>query len=37
MGLEVDYQSIWLLGAKKAAEAALVERQKRRKERMRRR
>lgn len=36
-GYEVDYQSIWLLGAKKAAEAALAERQKRRKERMRRR
>jgi hypothetical protein len=36
-GYEVDYQSIWLLGAKKAAEAALVERQKRQKERMRRR
>ena len=36
-GYEVDYQSIWLLGAKKAAEAALAERQRRRKERMRRR
>jgi hypothetical protein len=36
-GYEVDYQSMWLLGAKKAAEAALAERQKRRKERMRRR
>jgi hypothetical protein len=36
-GYEVDYQSIWLLGAKKAAEAALVERQKRRKDRMSRR
>ena len=36
-GYEVDYQSIWLLGAKQAAEAALVERQYRRKEQMRRR
>jgi hypothetical protein len=36
-GYEVDYQSIWLLGGKKAAEAALVERQNKRKERMRRR
>lgn len=29
-GYEVDYQSIWLLGAKKAAEQALVDRQNRR-------
>lgn len=36
-GYEVDYQSIWLLGARKAAEEALIEKQKKRKERMRRR
>ncbi len=35
-GYEVDYQSIWLLGAKKAAEQARIERQNRRKERTRR-
>jgi hypothetical protein len=35
-GYEVDYQSIWLLGAKKAAEQARVERQIRRKDRTRR-
>ena len=34
-GYEVDYQSIWLLGAKKAAEQALVDRQNRRKMRRR--
>lgn len=32
-GYEVDYQSIWLLGAKKAAEQARIERQNRRKDR----
>lgn len=31
-GYEVDYQSIWLLGAKKAAEQARIERQNRRKQ-----
>lgn len=30
-GYEVDYQSIWVLGAKKAAELARIERQNRRK------
>jgi len=35
-GYEVDYQSIWLLGARKAAEQARIERQNRRKERTRR-
>lgn len=36
-GYEVDYESMWLLGAKKAAEEAVVDKQKRRTERMRRR
>lgn len=36
-GYEVDYQSIWLLGAKKAAEQLRIERQNRRKERKRQR
>jgi hypothetical protein len=31
-GYEVDYQSIWVLGAKKAAEQARIERQNRRRE-----
>jgi hypothetical protein len=35
-GYEVDYQSIWVLGAKKAAEQLRVERQNRRKQRKRR-
>jgi hypothetical protein len=35
-GYKVDYQSIWLLGAKKAAEQARVERQNGRRERTRR-
>ena len=35
-GYEVDYQSVWLLGAKKAAEQARIERQNRRNERKRR-
>lgn len=30
-GYEVDYQSIWVLGAKKAAEQLRIERQNRRK------
>lgn len=29
-GYEVDYQSIWVIGAKKAAEQARIERQKKR-------
>jgi len=32
-GYEVDYQSIWLLGAKKAAEQARIDRQNNRKRR----
>jgi hypothetical protein len=36
-GYEVDYHSIWLMGAKKTVKQALIERQKRRKEQMRRR
>ncbi|MCZ2078672.1 MAG: hypothetical protein LC130_27210 [Bryobacterales bacterium] len=35
-GYEVDYQSIWLLGARKAAEQARIERQNRRREGTRR-
>jgi hypothetical protein len=31
-GYEVDYQSIWVLGAKKAAELIRIERQSRRKQ-----
>lgn len=31
-GYEVDYQSIWVLGAKKAAEQLRIERQNRRKQ-----
>ena len=29
-GYEVDYQSIWVIGAKKAAEQARIERQNKR-------
>jgi len=32
-GYEVDYQSLWMLGAKKAAEQARAGRQNKRKER----
>lgn len=32
-GYEVDYQSIWVLGAKKAAEQARIERQNSRRQR----
>jgi hypothetical protein len=35
-GYEVDYQSIWVLGAKKAAEQLRIERQNRRKQSKRR-
>jgi len=35
-GYEVDYQSIWVLGAKKAAELIRIERQNRRKQSKRR-
>jgi hypothetical protein len=34
-GYEVDYQSIWVLGAKKAAEQLRIERQNRRKQKKR--
>lgn len=35
-GYEADYQSIWLLGAKKAAEPLRIDRQNRQKQRKRR-
>ena len=35
-GYEMDYESIWLLGAKKAAEQLRIERENRRKQRRRR-
>ena len=35
-GYEVDYQSIWLLGAKKAAEQARIERRNKQQQRRRR-